>query len=116
MKKSDHKKLRTRLLSAVTAVSMALTAVPLLADAAFFSRVSVHDPSVVKLEDGSYYMSAEFLKCQVILKTDEEGNLIPGNDYLSIIPERNEASVSAYWFSQHSMVRSRRSKQPSMGE
>ena len=34
---------------------------PVQADAAAFSRVSVHDPSVVKLEDGSYYIIGSHL-------------------------------------------------------
>ena len=40
---------------------LANTAAVITADAANFTRASVHDPSIVKLEDGSYYIIGSHL-------------------------------------------------------
>ncbi len=51
-----------RTLSALAAASMLLCSIPSLhASAGNFSRVSVHDPSVVKLEEGGYYIIGSHL-------------------------------------------------------
>ena len=57
----NHMKLK-RTFSALTAACMLLCSIPALhASAGNFSRVSVHDPSVVKLEEGGYYIIGSHL-------------------------------------------------------
>ena len=51
-----------RTFSALTAAFMLLCSIPALhASAGNFSRVSVHDPSVVRLEEGGYYIIGSHL-------------------------------------------------------
>ena len=57
----NHMKIN-RTFSALTAACMLLCSIPALhASAGNFSRVSVHDPSVVKLEEGGYYIIGSHL-------------------------------------------------------
>ena len=56
-----NKALTSRLLSLTAALSLAVWNVPMLDTHAAYARVGVHDPSVVKLDDGSYYIIGSHL-------------------------------------------------------
>ncbi len=50
-----------RLISAMTALLLGVSMMPTVPATAEYSRVSVHDPSIVKLQDGSYYLIGSHL-------------------------------------------------------
>lgn len=50
-----------RLISAMTALLLGVSMMQTVPAAAGYSRVSVHDPSIVKLQDGSYYLIGSHL-------------------------------------------------------
>ena len=58
-RKTILKRMNALALGAAIFASGALSAMP--AEAAAYSRVSVHDPSIIKLEDGSYYIMGSHL-------------------------------------------------------
>ncbi|MDE5738150.1 MAG: RICIN domain-containing protein [Oscillospiraceae bacterium] len=61
MKYKFMKKAISSMLSTMLAVSVFSSTIPKLAVNAAYSRVGVHDPSVVKLDDGSYYIIGSHL-------------------------------------------------------
>ena len=56
-----RKSFTNRMLGLAAALSMAFTSAPLMSADAAYARVGVHDPSVVKLDDGSYYIIGSHL-------------------------------------------------------
>lgn len=59
--KKHFKHWTKRVTSLTAAAAMAMTCAPLLPADAAYARVGVHDPSVVKLDDGSYYIIGSHL-------------------------------------------------------
>lgn len=59
--KKRQKCLANKLLATLTACSIVLGAAPVLPTDAAGTRVGVHDPSVIKLDDGSYYIIGSHL-------------------------------------------------------